>query len=93
MPRPIATTTTISPEPLSWRDRPLLPVALAATLLGRSRAGVYQMAAEGQVRLVKLGGRTLAKTEDVAALIEAAQPFVPNAAPRGRAKQIRDRAA
>ncbi len=80
-------------EPIPWQSRPLLPVATAATLLGRSRAGVYQLASEGRMQLVKLGGRTLARTADVIALVESATPFVPNVAPRGRAKQLRDRAA
>lgn len=93
MPHIEAAHTVASGEPIPWQSRPLLPVATAATLLGRSRAGVYQLASEGRMQLVKLGGRTLARTADVIALVESAKPFVPNAAPRGRAKQLRDRAA
>lgn len=68
-----------------WTDRPVVPLATAAELVGLSRSSLYAMAGAGRLQLLRLGGRTLVATADVQRLLAQAEPFVPGAKPRGRA--------
>jgi excisionase family DNA binding protein len=52
-------------------DRRAFPVTEAATLLGVSRATVYKLAADGRIRLVKIGGRTLIPASEIERVAEA----------------------
>lgn len=71
---------------IPWRERPFLPVASAAALVGCSRAQLYKLAAEGRIGMAKLAGRTLVPTPTLIALLESAKAFVPGGcAPKGGA--------
>lgn len=60
-----------------WRYRALLSLPDAAKVLGISRSSLYKMANAGEVSLVKLGGRTLVRSEEIARLADGVEPWRP----------------
>jgi excisionase family DNA binding protein len=68
-----------------WRCRAFLSLPSAAQVLGVSRTSLYKMANAGEVSLVRLGGRTLIRSEEVARLADGAEPWQPSQ----RAKKAR----
>lgn len=60
--------TTRDPQPTT--NRPLLDVTETADLLRASRSHVYRLIERGNLKPVKLGGRTLFRRVDLDALIE-----------------------
>lgn len=57
---------------------PFQTVAMAAKAIRGSRGKTYQLAHEGRLVLVKLGGRTLVRTESLIAYIQSAEPWTPS---------------
>lgn len=56
----------------------MVPLPRAPALFGLSRSGLYRLAAEGKVRMVKLGARTLVDAGTVRAFLAT----LPAVAPR-----------
>jgi excisionase family DNA binding protein len=52
-------------------ERRAFRVDEAASLLGVSRATLYKLAADGRIRLVKIGGRTLVPASEIERVAEA----------------------
>ncbi|TNF15447.1 MAG: DNA-binding protein [Rhodobacteraceae bacterium] len=81
--------TPPTPNPQSavenWRSLALLSLPDAAKVLGISRSSLYKMANAGEVSLVKLGGRTLVRSEEIARLADGVEPWRPS----GRATEAR----
>ncbi len=50
---------------LRFDDRLAFPVAEACRLLGIGRTSLYQLAKTGQVRLIKIAGRTLVPRSEI----------------------------
>ena len=67
---------------VGWQDRALVPVRIAAPVIGLSTAAIYAFLHDGQLAGVNLGGRTLVKVESLKALLAGAPPFK-SAGPRG----------
>ena len=63
---------------IPWRDRPFVPLLLAAELLGLSPASLYRLETEGKLTFRRLGGRTLVSVETIVALIDAAEDWTPS---------------
>lgn len=61
-----------------WRSRALLSLPIAAKVLGISRSSLYKMANADQLSLVRLGGRTLVRSEEVARLVDGVAPWRPS---------------
>lgn len=78
---------------IHWRDRPFLTMEVAAELLGCSRAKIYNLATlpMAAIKLVSLGGRTLAETASIVAHLDTARPFVPTGTDRRGAALARAR--
>jgi excisionase family DNA binding protein len=55
-----------APRRKAWQINPL------SEAIGVSRSGLYKMIKTGQLRAIKLGGRTLIMEEDVDALLRSA---------------------
>lgn len=66
-------------NPLPWREIPFQPMRHAAQLLGVSVAKVYSLAHAGEIGLTKVAGKTLARTEDIARILDGASAYVPDA--------------
>jgi len=47
----------------------MIPLPRAPAVFGLSRSGLYRLAAEGRIRLVKLGARTLVDAASVRAFL------------------------
>ncbi len=53
------------------RTLPLaVPPLEAARLIGISRTGLYRLSASGEIRLIKVGARTLVRTADLTAFLD-----------------------
>lgn len=66
-------------QPLEISSLPLLvSVSDAPKFFGVSRSHVYRIAAQGRIDLVKMGRRTMVKTETMRAYIESLQPMTPS---------------
>ena len=77
-------TSPITPE--------MVPLPRAPAVFGLSRSGLYRLAAEGRIRMVKIGARTLVDAASVRAFLAtlpAAQ--IGGAKPSG-AEPVRDAA-
>lgn len=74
---------------------PFQTVVTAAKAIRGSRGKVYQLAHEGRLALVRLGGRTLVRTGSLIAYIQSAEPWTPSerAAKAVAARTERARAA
>ena len=60
-----------------WRDRPLLPLKVAAEIVGVSVASLYRFADEGRLKFRQLAGRTLVDTKSLIKLAESADDWAP----------------
>lgn len=56
----------------------MVSVSDAPKIFGVSRSHVYRIAAQGRIDLVKMGRRTMVKTETMRAYIESLQPMTPS---------------
>lgn len=72
---------------ISWDALPHMQIALASEVTGLSPAKLYKLAADGRLKLFKLGGRTLAGTASVKALIASREDWTPS--PRGAAARAK----
>jgi hypothetical protein len=61
-------------------------VQAASQLLGLSTASIYRLAGDGQLKLKRLGGRTLVETDGIVRTLESAEDWTPSARAR-KAKQ------
>lgn len=64
---------------IAWRDRPFVSVSEAAALLSVSRATLYRMRADRKLDFVKIGGRSLIRVSSLAALVDGAETWTPEA--------------
>src|SRR5215472_16353252 len=62
---------------IHWAQRSLIPLPVAAEVLGCSVGQIYKLGHCGEVDLVNLGGRTLARTRSITRIAEQAPPWVP----------------
>ena len=60
---------TTSPE--------MIPLPRAPAILGISRSGLYRLASEGRIRLLKLGSRTLVDAVSVRAYLDTLPTVTP----------------
>ncbi|WGT48903.1 helix-turn-helix domain-containing protein [Thioclava nitratireducens] len=73
----------------NWRSRALLSLPDAGKVLGISRSSLYKMANAGEVSLVRLGGRTLVRSEEVARLADGVETWRPSErATKARAAKV-----
>lgn len=63
---------------IPWRERPFVPLLMAAELLGLSPASLYRLETEGKLTFRRLGGRTLVAVETIVTLIDAAEDWAPS---------------
>lgn len=63
--------TTVTP----WAQRPLLPLRVAADLLGISRSGLYRLQASGKLTFGKVGGKTVVKTSSLISYLETIEEW------------------
>jgi hypothetical protein len=67
-----------APKPATpWRDRPLLPLKVAAEIVGVSVGSLYRFADEGRLKFRTLAGRTLVDTKSLIVLADSAQDWTP----------------
>lgn len=67
-----------APTPVTpWRDRPLLPLKVAAEIVGVSVASLYRFADEGRLKFRQLAGRTLVDTKSLINLADSADDWTP----------------
>ena len=52
----------------------MVPLPRAPAVFGISRSGLYRLAAEGRIRLVKIGARTLVDAASVRAFLATLPP-------------------
>lgn len=64
-----------SEKSVPWRERPLLPLQVAAEITGVSIASLYRFESEERLIFRRLGGRTLVETPSLVALVDAAEPW------------------
>ena len=70
---------TISlPIGLRWQSLPVHPVNRTATIIGASVSQTYTLLNAGELKAVKLGGKTLVTTESIVDYLATAQPWVPD---------------
>jgi excisionase family DNA binding protein len=72
-----------------WQAVPHHQVKIAAQILGVSVALVYAKLHEGELRAVKLAGRTLVTTESLLAFLATAEPWTPDPAKSERFRALR----
>jgi hypothetical protein len=73
MPKKVASESSTEPKgQIPWRDRPLLPLKIAAEIIGVSPASLYRFADEGRLKLRTLAGRTLVDAPSLSALADSA---------------------
>lgn len=63
--------TTVTP----WAQKPLLPLRVAADLLGISRSGLYRLQASGKLTFAKVGGKTVVKTPSLIDYLETIEEW------------------
>lgn len=56
-----------------WRERELLPLRVAAEIIGISPASLYRLQAEGRVTFKRIAGRVLLPVADIAAIVDGAE--------------------
>lgn len=61
----------------------MVPLPRAPAIFGISRSGLYRLAADGTIRMVKIGSRTLVDASSVRAFLAT----LPVMTPRGTAKE------
>jgi excisionase family DNA binding protein len=61
-----------------------VPLPRAPALFGLSRSALYRLAADGRVRMVKMGARTLVDAESVRAFLATLPPVEVRPDPRRR---------
>lgn len=66
-----------TPQASSWAERKYLSTHIAAGVLGLSRAAVYALERAGDLQFVRLGGRTMVRTETILRLLENPEPWTP----------------
>lgn len=85
MSRTVSSGTTSASHPLEpasgakWRSIPLHPMKAASKITGLSPASLYVAAHRGQLRLVRLSGRTLVPVDSLISFVESAQDWTPSA--------------
>jgi hypothetical protein len=72
---------------LSLASPEMVPLPRAPALFGLSRSGLYRLAAEGKVRMVKLGARTLVDAGTVREFLATLPAVTPRQDPR-RAEKV-----
>jgi hypothetical protein len=77
-PRPEAADKTTTPARIALPA--LIPITKSAEFLGWSRATSYRLAAEGKLRLRKIGAATFVESASAVAHIEHAPTLVPRSA-------------
>ncbi len=65
---------TISHQ-IPWAQKPLLPLRVAADLLGISRSGIYRLQASGKLTFAKVGGKTVVKTHSLIGYLETIEEW------------------
>jgi excisionase family DNA binding protein len=61
-----------------WRERPYQTIDKAADLTCRSKAHIYQLIHNGQLKAVTLGGKTLVETGSMITFLERARRWHPD---------------
>jgi hypothetical protein len=61
---------------IRWDQRALITLPIAAEVLGCSVGQIYSLGHRGEIDLVNLGGRTLARTGSIVRLANRAPPWV-----------------
>jgi excisionase family DNA binding protein len=72
-----------------WQRDPLQTIKETARLIKSSQSQVYALLHAGELKAVRLGGRTLVKTESISAFHTSAEPWSPNKARVARAVAAR----
>lgn len=67
-----------NPE-IPWRQRPRLPLKVAAQIVGVSTATLYKMAGDGRLSFRRLAGKTVVDTRSLIAFIDSDEPWTPSA--------------
>jgi excisionase family DNA binding protein len=60
-----------TPNPLPWRERLLVDVAMAAEILSVSRRAIYDMLYQGELQSIKRGGSRRITVESLIAYVDA----------------------
>ncbi|WP_256750501.1 hypothetical protein [Mesorhizobium sp. Mes31] len=63
---------------IPWRQRPWLPLTLAADLLGVSSTSLYRLEAEGQLCFRRFVGRTVVMVASILPLIDGVEEWTPS---------------
>ncbi len=77
----------------NWREAPQVGIPDAAAILGLSAASIYSFAAQGRLKLMKLGGRSLVDVSSLIALLDTREPWTPSTKPRAAQEARGARAA
>lgn len=75
-----------------WRNVPLHALGPASKISAQSPATLYKAASEGRLEFVRLGGRTLVKTESLIRYLETAEPWTPSERGKEARAKRRERA-
>ncbi|WLR98741.1 helix-turn-helix domain-containing protein [Shinella sumterensis] len=70
---------------IHWSQRPLLPLDVAAGLLGISRSGMYRLVHKGDLVFTKVGGRTVVRTKSLQDYLESREDWSPVGEPDAKA--------
>jgi excisionase family DNA binding protein len=58
-----------------WFHRPVLPLVVAAEVLGISRSGLYRLQASGKLTFSRIGKKTVVRTSSVTAYLETIEDW------------------
>lgn len=75
-----------------WRDRPFLPLKIAASIAGLSASSLYRAQNEGQLEFRRLAGRTLVVTDSLKSFLGKAEPWSPSSQGQAARTKRRERA-
>lgn len=79
---------TISHQ-IPWAQKPLLPLRVAADLLGISRSGLYRLHSAGKLTFAKVGNKTVVKTPSLIGYLETIKEVPAAGEPDRDAKAVR----
>lgn len=75
---PLIKSSRNSKTEIPWRERPWLPLMLAADLLGVSSTSLYRLETEGQLVFRRFAGRTVVMVASILPLIDGVEEWTPS---------------
>ncbi|THF59855.1 helix-turn-helix domain-containing protein [Ollibium composti] len=68
-------TAAKSASQIPWPQKPVLPLRVAADLLGISRSSLYRLQAGGKLTFARVGGKSVVRTPSLLAYLETIEEW------------------